>query len=118
MVTVVEAVLAAWISVFILVGSLGATEDALKSVQHEMAQSGALYLAQGCLEAEARNLGRGQSPATTQQTTEDGVLYNIATTLGRCGPDLLTIDVRVTYQDGSGRGEADAETLQYSKVQL
>ncbi len=116
--TVVEAVLAVWITVFILMGSLGSALDALKSVQRDMAQSGALYLAQGYLEAEARDLGRGQSPVAVEETAEDGVLYTIATTLGRHGHDLLLVDVRVTYNDGLRRGEADAETLQYSQAPL
>lgn|GEM_PF-3846514 len=116
--TVVEAVLAAWITVFIFVGSLGSAADALKSVQYEMALSGALYLAQGYLEAEARNLGRSQFPVATAEVTEDGVLYTIATTLGQRGPDLLEVDVRVSFNDGLRRGVADLETLQYSRVQL
>ncbi|MHB1629168.1 MAG: hypothetical protein ACYCVB_12485, partial [Bacilli bacterium] len=107
-----------WITVFILVGSLGSAEDALKSVQYDMAQSGALYLAQGYLEADARKLGRGQSPVGVEEATEDGVLYTIATTLGRCGPDLLRVDVRVTYNDGPRWGAADVETLQYSRASL
>ena len=116
--TVVEAVLAAWITVFIFVGSLGSAADALKSVQYETALSSALYLAQGYLEAEAHNLGRSRLPVATAEVTEDGVLYTIATTLGRRGPDLLEIDVRVSFNDGLRLGAVEVETLQYSRVLL